>query len=376
MSQRLFRCAELMANKYDMVSYAVKHRPMSARQERQRREEIEKLKQKQEQGALPLSELDSAKSSFIDFVNVYLSPSDTPIKNPYSTVASSEFPGKNKLFSALYTFGHSPSREIGRILKEIFPDFSGNLDHISPIVLSNRIKRIYDILIDPEFQKSAASLLRARFREDYVTEGTGAYVSQLNGLVQFAKEKLQFITKTLQVFSEKGKAVEDPSSFEPIETPLLIRDIIRVIRGEIINDETRMLMGIEGDKPDSHYISMIQHDKELGDLLKAAFFYAKRNSRTAPAIAAYTKLYDALIPRKQREIDEQEKRKSTVFDRLERIKQREREREPSESLWDKPSSENIEWRQGFSPIQEQEIYEEMKRRKARESGEGSGEGGL
>jgi hypothetical protein len=225
MSNRLFRFADLMDDKYQIMSFGVKHRPMSERQRRQLEDQRKRTLEVKELGdeGQESDLLRDAKSDFINFFNVYLSPSDIAYKNNYSVVGNVERVGKNKVLRTLYLFGSVDARNIFKLLEDIFPgaDTSGNLEDISLTVLSNRIKSIVDILVDKDKIKSMTTLLRYKFPQDTVTEATGL-IADLNDLHRAAAEKLSHIAHTFSIFS-KGKEVEMPERHENIPTSELNR---------------------------------------------------------------------------------------------------------------------------------------------------------
>jgi len=372
MSQRLFRLADLIDQKYEIFSLGVKLRPKSKAQISREKAQLERLKEQKEldNPEAKKDALKKAKSDFINFVNIYLNTSDIVIENKYSPLSQGGRTGKNTIIRELYTFGSPEAKGIVKLLQELFPGDkpSGDLDDISLTVLSNRVNSLAKILTDDDTKKKWVALIRSRWHEDFMSEPK---INMLNGLIQASKDLLPNIVSVLSLFS-RGQEPTEPTPHEHIPTSPLLREKTNWRLGmHGVDEDTMEWIGITSEED----FEIANHVPEIIPVFEYVMKQTRQgdiHNRKFPKGGSYLK---QLI---QEYKENQKSKTETNVGALERPLA-----PPSPILQDfleeqkpytGPGNVGPVMRNMFSPEELKEIYENQKQREARERGEGSGEG--
>lgn len=369
MSQRLFRFANLMDQKYEVLSLGVKHRPKSQAQIRREKEQLDRLKSQKDLENPEVKEeaLKSAKSDFINFVNIYLNTSDAVIDNPYSPLSQGGRTGRNVIIRELYLLGSPEAKALVKLLNEILPGDrpTGDLDHLSLTVLSNRVNAIAKILTDDKTKEKMVALIRARWSEDFMSEPK---IQMLNGLIQASKDLLPNIVAVFSLFS-RGQNPVEPTPHEHIPSSPLWRE------------KTNWRLGMHGVDADTmEWIGInSQEDFEIANNVPEiipVFEYVMKQTRQGDI---HNRKYPKGGSHLKRLIQEYKAKKKLETGTNVGALDRPLSPPPSPLLQDFLEEQNQTTgpsaiRRTFSPEEEREIDELRKQREARERGEGSGEG--
>jgi hypothetical protein len=270
MSNRLFRYAEIVANKYKIILAEDKPVPNP-------------------------KDIRAAKSDLVTTYNLYINPNMSPIQNPYSLITGGAL-GHNKYQSlaklATFPTPDKNAKTIMKIMMEMFDSAKISIDkkdplgHMSLTKIVNRVNLVLQLLSDENIANMVA-LIKATYPSDK------DHIQMINGLkmtVKSLKGNLLKISKALSSFAS-SELSENVKEYERPVTPMTRTELAHFIRGMSGNPPPPEVFAHIGLMNTSD-LDLALNNK-LGDLvehvirqIKTGHLYTKDGERLRKAIEA------------------------------------------------------------------------------------------